>query len=98
MHAAAMQEQCQTPMAADQPSRPSTPAESEDSMACELMLTTLAGNEKICRTGRQHSGSRHCHYADAFGCEVDLVHSDTQEQLRDPTWNTLRIKALILWF
>ena len=30
---------------------------------------------------------------DVFGCEVDLVHPDTQEHLRDPIWNTLRINT-----
>ena len=30
---------------------------------------------------------------DVFGCEVDLVHPDTQEYLRDPIWDTLRINT-----
>ena len=91
-------------MAADQSSRPSTPAESEDSMACQLILTTLAGNEiPISMNIAQHDRlaeleDNKVDYAtvtmsDVFGCEVDLVHPNTQEHLRDPIWNTLRINT-----
>ena len=31
--------------------------------------------------------------SDVFGCEVDLLHPDTQEPLQDPMWNTLQVNA-----
>ena len=89
---------------ADAASLLSTPAESEASMTCQLLLTTLAGTElsilNIAQYDRFEDLKDHIvDYLDTvttlevFGSEIDLVHPNTQEYLEDPIWDALQVNT-----
>lgn len=85
-----------TLMAVDSTSPLSTPAVSEASMTCQLLLTTLAGNElSIPFNVAQHDRFEDLEdyivtSLDVFGCEVALICPYTKRYLEDPVWDALR--------
>ena len=89
-------------MASTSASGTSTSEESETTVDCRLLLTTLSGKEVEVSTNiAQHDGfedfEEHVvdHLAtvtdlDVFGCEVDFVHPTTQTYLEDHIWEALQ--------
>lgn len=86
-------------MAASPASLLGTPAESEATVDCQLLLTTLAGNEvaisiSIAQYDRLDDFEEHTvdylatvSSLDVFGSEMDFIHPTTQENLQDRIWD-----------
>ena len=81
---------------------PSTSAKPEKGTTYHLTLTTLAGNDILVPANLwEHDMFEALEdliveylptvsQIDTFGCEVELLHPDTQESLKDPIQDTLR--------
>ena len=94
--------QANLPMATTGASGTSTSEESETTMDCRLLLTTLSGKEvevstNIAQYDRFEDFEEHIvdHLTsvtdlDVFGCEVDFVHPTTQAYLEDHIWEALQ--------